>query len=155
MRAGASFTVEISLLMPIIFGVTILVMFMLIKLHNRNVCYCAACRGALESEYCVGDSNSVIGVKVASAAGKMLENGLIAMAKPEVEVEVSAGEVTVGLSGTTYSDYPLAEIFGETGMDKATEATCSVKRLNPGNYIRKVRTVMAAADKIKGEKEND
>ncbi len=94
-----SFTVEAALIMPIVLMVILIVFFFVLYMYNRGVIQNAAYRGAEQIFYHAGESNEDVKKECNRVVLKDLENSLVGVQNTEIEIEVSANEIEITVTG--------------------------------------------------------
>lgn len=97
--AKGSFTIEITLLMPLILTVIIILFFFVIYVYNRNVMQNAVCRGTNQVFYYMNEDNKKIQEECESVIMSDLDDCLVAVKDIELEVTVTALTVEAQLTG--------------------------------------------------------
>lgn len=132
------FTVEATLLMPIVFYVYIFIIYMVFFQYNRCITeqdiYICALRGSRIWE----ENNQDIYIKTVQETAKLDGEKLIAMNSPQYSVFVGKGKVTVTAEGEL--DFPFAG-FMNLVMSKmwlvSSQRECS--SISPVRFIKNCR----------------
>lgn len=94
-----SFTVEATLLMPMLMTVMLLVLYFLIYVYDVGVMQSALCRGTKQVFYCMNDANNDIEEMCRTMILEDLEGRLLCMKETQVSVKVSATKVEADVTG--------------------------------------------------------
>lgn len=95
----ASFTVEISILMPFLVIVILLFFYFVLYMYNRGIMQNALCRGAKQIFYNINEDNQTIENTCSRKILEDLRGSLIAVKDIDVATRVSFNEVVVELEG--------------------------------------------------------
>ena len=136
---NAYFTVEASLLMPLILGGIIFVIYLGIYLYDvctlRQVSYIAVLRGSQLKD----TSSEEIKNYADKQADQLMENQILAKENVQTEISVTKNKVKVNI--TAKITMPFAEFISEEiglwNMENEAEAY----RLDPVDIIRNVRKI--------------
>ncbi len=96
----ASFTVEITLIMPIVLIVILIMFFFVLYMYNRGIMQNAAYRGVKQVFYYSGETNDRIKKECNKVVLADLDNLLVGVKESAVEIEVSATQVEIIVTGT-------------------------------------------------------
>lgn len=153
LRGG--FSVEISLLMPLLFLLTLWMMFFLLYLYDMCIIKSAVTRGTQQSFYYINESNRLIEQNCAQTILKDLEDHLICVRDVEVLVEVSAGKVEGEVTGRlNVPDLFLWESVGGEAFWKL-HADWNVGKVNPAQIILSANQLKEFYDSISQEKKRE
>ncbi len=135
----AYFTVEASLILPMVFLFTTMMIFLAFYSYNRCImeqsAYEAALRGSGNHFKTAGEAYQA----AENAAGRLVDGKLFALQNLTHQVTVTADYVTVSYSGTV--NMPLLSWLGEyvTDLDFFMKVTSKAKRCRPTKTIRGIR----------------
>ena len=138
---AAYFTVEASLILPMVMLFTVMMIFLAFYSYDRCVmehsAYEAAIRGTSSHIKTAKEAESAAN----TAAARLVEDKLFAIQDFEYDVLVNADSVTVTYHGVV--NMPFITWLGEyvSGMDMTLDISKSAKRLNPARTIRDCRIV--------------
>ena len=146
-----SFTVEVTLLMPIVLMVILVMFFFVLYMYNRGVMQNAVCRGAKQVFYCENDDNDAIKKECARVVLTDLENSLVGVKEPEVKVQVSSNRIEIVLKGQLNVPQLLAP-EGTVFEDLWDYEICGEEwRINPAKVIRNGQQLEGVWEEIKPE----
>lgn len=131
----ASFTVEITLIMPIFIMVNLVLFFLLLYMYNRGVMENALARGTKQVFYYENESNEVIEEECTKYVIKDLENTLVGIKDTEFEIRVTATNVEITMKGSLNVPEILApqgSVFEEMWK---YEIKAKERRMNPAELI--------------------
>ena len=136
---NAYFTMEASLLMPLILGGIIFVIYLGVYLYDvctlKQVSYIASLRGSLLKEM----SGEEIKEYTKQELERLLENQILAKEKLETKIHVTNSKVKINISTKItmpFSNF-ISQAVGFWKIENETEAN----RLNPVDIIRNVRKI--------------
>ena len=136
---NAYFTVEASMLIPLVLGGIIFVIYLGIYLYNvytlGQISYIAALRGSLLKNA----SDEEIKSYTENQLNQLLEYQILAKEKLEIRVYTMKGKVKVHIS--TNMILPFAEFISKTIDFWKIEKEAEANRLNPVDIIRNVRKI--------------
>lgn len=98
-RQKGSFTVETTLILPLIITVITALLFLVMHMYNGGVIYSAVSRASKQIFYYADEENSVIEDKCAEVLLNDLEGRLVCMEDFKAEVKVTVTCVEVSVSG--------------------------------------------------------
>lgn len=131
----ASFTVEITLIMPVLIVVNLVLFFLLLYMYNRGIMENALARGAKQVFYYENESNEVIEQECTQTVIKDMDKALVGVKDTEFEVRVTATNVEIIMKGRLN----VPEILAPKGsiFEKMWEYEIRVKqqRINPSELI--------------------
>lgn len=136
---AAYFTVEASLILPIVLLFTVMMIFLAFYSYDRCVlehsAYEAAMRGTSNHFCTAGEAEAAARM----AAGRLVEGKLFAMHDFCYDISADADRVTVTYHGTV--NMPLITWLGEylTSIDMALEISKSASRCHQARTIRDCR----------------
>lgn len=142
MELKGSYTVEASLLMPIILGIIVILLYMSFFLHDRAV----MSEGAiiLANRYCNEKilSNSKIKQKLLEDSQEVINHKVIVTKNITTQITVKNSKITVSSSGTfQFPDmYIVTSIINK--RKNIITVNKSMERKDPVDFIRTCRKVM-------------
>lgn len=146
-----SFTVEITLIMPIVLMIILVLFFFVLYMYNRGIMQNAVCRGAKQVFYYADVGNSEIEKMCTRVVLDDVDDMLVGVKESQVKVKVSANQVEIVLtgqlnvpkllapSGTVFEDLWKYEIYGKE------------YRFNPAKMIRTGQQIKDIYDEVKPE----
>lgn len=136
---NAYFTVEASMLMPLILGGIIFVIYLGIYLYNVSTLKQASYIAALRGSQLNGVSGEQIKHYTEQQLNKLLEDQVLAKERLKMQVLVTSSKVKVNIS--TKITMPFAGFISKTIGFWEIENEAEADRLNPVDIIRNVRKI--------------
>lgn len=129
-------TIEACILIPFVYFLTMLLLFLGFFLYNRNLMHSAASVAVMEGSLAGEDSIEKILEKADTKSRELLEGKLIWMDLPEITVEADLTTITIQMHGVmTVPGAALLEgIYGDTVWEMEVEK--KMPRLFPSRFVR-------------------
>ena len=136
----ASYTIEASLLFPIILTVIVFIIYGAFYIHDRAVLDAAAYGAALRGSEITSEKGDIF-AKVKEAGERAIEDRLLATRDVDMDIEIGKDKITVKNRG----DFKIpAGVVLVPGMDfggSAVRAEGHSARLDPTGFVRECRVV--------------
>lgn len=146
-----SFTVEISLIMPLIFMVIIILFYFLLYMYNRGIMQVAVSRGTKQIFYYMSESNEDIERECRQTILGDLEGNLIAVEGVELSINITATKVETILEGRlNIPEIFIPELIGLQDI-WGFHLEWNEPRLQPASMIRSGQQIEGIIDTIQGE----
>ena len=150
---NGSITIESALIMPVVLYVIVLLVYLLLFLYNRNVCYDAALLSAKQAAYFESDTNRQIEKKMKEKCEEALLDRLVGVENLSVKISVSRFRTETEISARMcFLDAPVIKgliPFGEIKVKGSAE------RFRPVDYFRAMKKVEYLSDWIKERRQNE
>jgi hypothetical protein len=141
MEMKGSYTVEASLLMPVILGAIVVLIYMSFFLHDRAILYEGAAILANQYTNERNLTNDEIKQRLQARSNDVMNGNVICTKNITTEITVSRKEIKVECKGDFFfpSLYVVQAVF--QGRDFHFSVTKQMKRYDPVQFIRNCRKV--------------
>ena len=143
-------TIEACVIIPLSLMITFLLLWTGILLYNRTAVNYAVSTAVIQGSRMAERSNEEICDYVGKKISELLEEKLVLMEMPQMEVAVEYGEIRASLQG--YLDAPI--LAGFCG-NWSVEAQRSAERMRSSQIVRTIRRVDRLAETYGDRKEEE
>ncbi|MBO6205604.1 MAG: pilus assembly protein [Lachnospiraceae bacterium] len=142
-------TIEACVIIPLSLMITFLLLWTGMLLYNRTAVNYAVSTAVIQGSRMAEQSNEEISDYVQKKIFELLENKLVLMEMPQMEVKVEYGMIRAGMQG--YLNAPvLAGFCGNWSV----EAQYSAERMRSSQIVRTIRRVDRLAEKHREQDRN-
>lgn len=147
-----SFTVEISLLMPMILSVTLILIYFVIYMYDRGVMQAAVCRGTEQVFYYMNSDNTKLEEECRKVILDDLQGRLVCIKETELSIKVSGNAIEAALYGEL--DVPAVVFLEDLELGSLWEIKVYWRELclNPAELIRGSQQIVNIYQELSGEK---
>ncbi len=143
-------TIEACVIIPLSLFITFLLLWTGMLLYNRAAVNYAVSTAVIQGSRMAECSNDEISDYVQKKITELLENKLVLMEMPQMQVTVEYGQISASLQG--YLDAPV--LAGFSG-DWTVKAQRSAERMRSSQIVRTIRRVDRLAEKHQVQNEEE